>query len=472
MKLQQSKNASVNYLARVVQINDFTSHPNPEVTRLKVAHIEGYSICVGIDEQPGLYVYFPTLSQLNPQLLEYLNLYADKNLNRNPESKPGFFSKNGRVKAIKLKGLPSEGFLLPFSSLQSWIMDSVNIELPEQSDGLEFDEAEHDGKTFWINKKYIVPTKTHPYDRRPKSKYDKNLKNFNRIREDQFHFHYDTTLLKKCPHVIHPNDVIQISSKWHGTSGISAYVLCHQQLNWKQKIAKWFTGEIFDKYDYIYASRTVIKNKHLNKEVTGGYYGCDVWAEADKVLKPFLEKGMTLYYEIVGFLPSGGYIQKGYDYGCMPPVVYKSVLNKETNKFEDKIQYEEGKHFKIYIYRITTANVDGKVHEWSAKEVQIWCKNNGLHPVTEFYYGYAKDLYPELSLEDHWTDNFLNKLSNDQSFYMEMDSPDCGNKVPHEGIVIKKENMVSEAFKLKCFKFLGKEQEAADAGESNIEDES
>ena len=25
---------------------------------------------------------------------------------------------------------------------------------------------------------------------------------------------------------------------------------------------------------------------------------------------------MTVYYEIVGFLPNGGYIQKGYDYGC------------------------------------------------------------------------------------------------------------------------------------------------------------
>ena len=456
MKLQKSKNASVNYLARVVEINDFTTHPNPEVTRMKVAHIEGYSICVGIDEQPGLYVYFPTLSQLNPQLLEYLNLYSDKELNKNPEAKPGFFSKNGRVKAIKLKGLPSEGFLLPFSSLQSWIMDSVNVELPKQEDGLEFDEAEHDGKTFWISKKYIVPTKlTHPYDRR-RSKYDKNLKNFNRIREDQFRFHYDTVILRKCPHVIQPNDIIHISSKVHGTSGISAYVLCHQQLNWKQKIAKWFTGETFDKYDYIYASRTVIKNKYINKEVTGGYYGCDVWAEADKILRPFLERGMTLYYEIVGFLPNGGYVQKNYDYGCVPPTEGK---------------YKEGENFKVHIYRITTTNVDGKVHEWSAREVQIWCKNNSLRPVSEFYYGYAKDLYPELSPKEHWTENFLNKLSNDENFYMEMNSPDCINKVPHEGIVIKKENMISEAFKLKSFKFLGKEQEAADKGESNIEDE-
>ena len=242
---------------------------------MKVAHVEGYSICVGINEQPGLYVYFPTLSQLNPQLLEYLNLYSDKELNKNPEEKPGFFGKNGRVKSIKLKGLPSEG--------------------------IEFDEVEHNGKTFWVSKKYTVPTKTISSRNHNSNKRDKKLKKFNRIREDQFHFHYNTILIKKCPNVIHPNDIIHISSKWHGTSGISAYVLCHRPLNWKQKLAKWLTGYSFDDYDYIYASRTVIKNKYINKEVTKGYYNCDVWAEADKVLRPFLEKEMTVYYEIVGF---------------------------------------------------------------------------------------------------------------------------------------------------------------------------
>ena len=91
MKLQISKTANINYLSKIVRINEFTLHPNPEVTKMKVAHVEGYSICVGINEQPGLYVYFPTLSQLNPQLLEYLNLYSDKELNKNPEEKPGFF---------------------------------------------------------------------------------------------------------------------------------------------------------------------------------------------------------------------------------------------------------------------------------------------------------------------------------------------------------------------------------------------
>ena len=43
MKLQISKNANINYLAKVINIKSFTSHPNPEVTRMKVAHIEGFS---------------------------------------------------------------------------------------------------------------------------------------------------------------------------------------------------------------------------------------------------------------------------------------------------------------------------------------------------------------------------------------------------------------------------------------------
>lgn len=91
-------------------------------------------------------------------------------------------------------------------------------------------------------------------------------------------------------------------------------------------------------------------------------------------------------------------------------------------------------------------------------------------PVKEYYYGYAKDLYSDLDINNHWYENFLEKLTNDKNFNMEMDSPSCINKVPHEGIVIKKENMRSEAFKLKCFKFLNKEQKSLDMGDINIED--
>lgn len=465
MKLQISKNANVNYLSKIVNIQDFVKHPDPKVERIKCAVVDGFIITVGIDSAPGLYVYFPVLSQINPNLLQYLNLYRNKNLNKDPE-KTGYFEDKGVVKAINLRGVKSEGFLMPIVDLDNFLVDSVNMSLDEVTPNTEFDEIEHAGKVFWISQKYIAPAQKTP-GTPGSSKERKKKKGLDKIIDEQFRFHYDTIILKKCPHVIKPNDIIHISSKWHGTSGISAYVLCHKKLNWKERIAKWLTGNPFDTYDYIYSSRTVIKNRYYNKEVTGGYYGCDVWKYADDYIRPFLVKGMTIYYEIVGYLPNGGWIQKGYDYKCEPPT---AVLNPETGG--TVIQYKQGKNFKVVIYRITLTNVDGVVHEFSAHEVQTWCKDRGLTPVKEYYYGYAFGLYPELQVDDHWNENFMQLLANDSTFHMELNSPECNSPVPHEGLVIKRESMKSEAWKVKCFRFLGKEQDAALAGETNIEDQS
>lgn len=457
MELIQSKNANVNYLAKIVKIDNFHKHSDPEVTKLKCCCIDGFNIITGIDSEPGLYVYFPTACCINPKFLSYANLYRHGELNVD-QTKTGMFEDNGRVKAIRLRGELSEGFIIPIVVLENWVMSTVNVELKVE-EGTEFDSIEHDGKTFWVNKKYIPKnTRTSGAPGSGNSGKGKQPKGLDRIIENQFRFHYDTVLIKKCPHVLHPSDLISITSKVHGTSGISAYVLCKQELNWKQKIARWLTGEEFDKYDYLYSSRSVIKNQYYNKSVQGGFYRVDVWKYADDIVRPCLSKGMTAYYEIIGFLPNGGYIQKNYDYGCLPPVGDEA--------------YTYGKHFKVQIYRVTITDVSGKVHEFSAREVQLWAQMVGLVPVEQYYYGYAKDLYPDLDPSEHWNENFLSKLANDKNFYMECNSPTCDNKVPHEGIVIKIENMKSEAFKLKCFKFLDGEGKALDKGEVDIESES
>lgn len=457
MKLIQSKNANVNYLAKIVKIDNFHKHSDPEVTKLKCCCIDGFNIITGIDSEPGLYVYFPTACCINPKFLSYANLYRHGELNID-QTKTGMFEDNGRVKAIRLRGELSEGFIIPIVVLENWVMSTVNVELKVE-EGTEFDSIEHDGKTFWVNKKYIPKnTRTSGAPGSGNSGKGKQPKGLDKIIENQFRFHYDTVLIKKCPHVLHPNDLISITSKVHGTSGISAYVLCKQELNWKQKIARWLTGEEFDKYDYLYSSRSIIKNQYYNRNVQSGFYGVDVWRYADDVVRPCLSKGMTAYYEIIGFLPNGGYIQKNYDYGCLPPVGDEA--------------YTYGKHFKVQIYRVTITDVSGKVHEFSAREVQLWAQMVGLVPVEQYYYGYAKDLYPDLDPSEHWNENFLSKLANDKNFYMECNSPTCDNKVPHEGIVIKIENMKSEAFKLKCFKFLDGEGKALDKGEVDIESES
>lgn len=459
MKLSVGKKANVNYLAKIVKIENFHAHSDPEVTRLKCCNIDGFNIITGIDSQPGLYVYFPTACCINPDFLRFANLYRHSELNAD-HSQTGMFEDNGRVKAIKLRGELSEGFIIPLVILENYVVSVTNLEFDEEiKEGTEFDVVEHNGKTFWINKKYI-----------PKNAYvqstsgggkgrGKMPKGINKFVEGQFRFHYDTILIKKCPNVIKPTDLISITAKVHGASGISAYVLCKRPKKWYERVFEFLTRKEIDdtRYDYLYSSRTVIKNQFYNENVGGGFYGCDVWAEADKIVKPCLAKGMTAYYEIIGFLPNGGYIQKGYDYGFNPP------KQGET--------YQYGKHFGVQIYRITMTNVDGVVHEFSAKEVQQWAKAHGLIPVEEYYYGYAGELYPSLDQSEHWNENFLSTLANDKTFNMECNSPTCVNKVPHEGVVIKIENIKSEAFKLKCFKFLDKEGKDLDKGETNIEDQ-
>lgn len=456
MKLIKSKKASENYLSKIVRIDSFRKHNDPEVNKLKCCTIDGFNIITGIDSEPGLYVYFPALSQINNDFLSYANLYRHKELNKDPEQS-GMFEDNGRVKAIKLRGEISEGFILPITVFENYIISVTNQELKHVQEGTEFDAVEHEGKEFWISKKYL-PKHTPSQSGTTGGKRSKKVpKGVDKVIDTQFRFHYDTTLIKKCPFVLSPESLIQISYKMHGTSGISANVLCRQELNWRQKIAKWLTGEEFNRYDYLYSSRTVIKNKFYNKNVGGGFYGVDVWAEADKIVRPCLAKGQTAYYEILGFLPNGGYIQKGFDYGCTPP--------------RDNETYTPEKHFKIRVYRVTETNVDGKVLEYTTHQVQQWCQRVGLIPVEECFYGKAKDLYPDIDTAQHWNENFIERLANDKNFFMEQDSPHCKNKVPHEGLVIKIEDGLSRAFKLKCFRFLNKEQELLDKGEGNIEDE-
>lgn len=449
MKLIKSKNCDVNYLAQVVNITTFQQHPDPEVRKLKIAQVDGYKVVVGIDSKPGWYVYFPTLSQINKDFLSFNNLFRNKELNSNIE-KSGFFEDNCKVSAIKLRGQVSEGFLIEFELFNSWLLNSVNKGIDDPS-FIEFDSVKDGDKEFQVVKKYVKGgSRVHTHSKGTGEK----PKGIDKVIPSQFRFHYDTVLLKKCPTVIGPNDLLSITQKIHGTSGISAFVMCNKEKTWKDKIIDFINDKIlklkpidYIDYEYLFASRTKVLNKYSQREPEKS-----VWYYAHEFIKPRLIPGMTIYYEIVGFMPTGGCIQKGYDYGCIPPTQdYKPELN-----------------FKVRPYRITLTNVKGEVHEFSAREVQQWCKENFLTPVYQHYYGYAKDLYPQINPNDeYYGQKFMENLANEEKFFMEQKDPTCRNDVYAEGVVIKKENMKSEAFKLKCFAFI-KGEIVND--EENIED--
>lgn len=474
--LSKSTDFSSEYCARIVRIDSFESHPNPKCTKMKCALVGAYSISVSLDTEPGYFIYFPVGSQINGSYLSAMGLFREPRMNKD-QAKVGFFYPNGKVKPIRLQGYPSEGFLMPYDSLKDWLDD----ELPEPIDYYEFDSC--NGEI--LVKRYIVPVSLSTMSNKVRGKDPS--KKLTKLIEGQFHFHYDTDSLEKAPWVIKPWNLIEVSTKFHGTSGISAYVLCKKRLspdvstlkykdkNGKKLIAKaklhklqkraaTAPPKIVIDYDFLYASRKVVKNESYNSNLNKGYYGNDAFRyHANEILKPHLAKGMTLYYELVGFCTNGTPIQHinkiPMDYGCVPPG------EGET--------YTYGKHYDIRIYRITLTTPDGFVHEFSMHEVQLWCKAHNLHAVKELYWGFAKDLYPDLDpLDPNWSIKFCQKLKEDtEHFYMELDSPDCSNPVPHEGIVIRIDDGKSAAYKVKSFRFIHKEDADYEAGEINIEDQ-
>ena len=444
------KPVNPNYCATVVRISKLIDLPNCD--NVKAAIIFNNSVIVGKDTQIGdLGLYFPPETQLSEEFLSNNNLYQHQELNKDKEKK-GYFGDNGRVKIAKFRGNKSEGIWLVITCLDYiFNTDKYNSKhdpnSPVQSfysltENTDFDKI--DGHL--ICKKYVVLRGDSGVK---KTKSDKKIvKKFDRLVENQFRLMFETENFRRNNHLLNPNDIISITNKMHGTSSVTAKILTRKPLNIFKQVLKKFIPEINDTvYDIIYSSRKVVKNKYINIESNNGYYNYDLWKEVADTLKDYLEDGITIYSEIVGQLPTGGWIQKNYDYGTRP------------------------NHYEIYVYRITFTNPAGKMIELSWPQIKDYCNKYGIKYVQEFYYGKAKDYCPSIPTEQHWQVNFLNKLEKD--FILDRDCPLCINTVPEEGIVISRETSLweRENWKLKNFKFLKKESDDLDKGEIDIESE-
>ena len=420
MKLKKPKNE--NYCGTIVRIN--STIPLENCDNIQSTIIFGNSIIIGKDTKVGdTGVYFPAETQLSHEYASINNLYRHSNLNTDQEKK-GYLEDNRRIRTMRMRGNRSCGLFMPVSSLSTF------VELGQLSEMDSFDELTGTA----ICNKYIVK-KRNPNVSGKKGKTPKISKLIN----GQFRLHQDTTQFGKSIHLFHNSDIVGITYKLHGTSVVISKVLCKKKLNWLFKVLKKLGVPIVDtEYDNIYSSRKVVKNDYLNTKQH--FYDVDIWGLANKELKEFLDDGLTIYAEIVGYLPSGAYIQKPYDYGC-----------------------DDNEH-KVYIYRITYTNISGKVFDFSHKQIQDWCKERGLNPVPELYYGYVSGLIYKES--DNFSDNLMESIRGE---FLEQDCFMCKTKLPAEGIVIRKESNEFDAFKFKSFRFLEKESKQLDEGIEDIE---
>lgn len=434
MGLNISKEANPNYLAKIVRLENIRKHSNAD--RLQVVTIDFQNVIIGNEAKNGdVYVYFPVECQINKEFLSNTNNFEDTTLNVDKTIK-GFFNKHGRVRAIRLRGEPSQGYAIPVKVLENWLFGgSIGL---EDNVGKEFDSWDD----IIICRKYVpkIP------ERRVNNNAPKH-KRVSRLVENQFRLHNDTENLRKNIDKISLQDYIGIHYKKHGTSWVVGHVLTKRKLSFIEKLLKSLGVKINDtEYDYVYSSRKVIKNEFETKN-SNHYFGYDLWKDVKDAVKTSIPKGYTLYGEAVGYTADGKLIQPEYDYGCNPGEML------------------------IYVYRITVTNPDGFVIELDDKQVEEFCEKFGLrYKDTFLYYGTVANLYSTLAQNqqesfsllgnENWRQQFvkmLEKQYNNKDCYM------CVNKVPEEGIVLRKQQLFNyQAYKLKSERFLCKETEQLD----------
>lgn len=495
------------YCSKIVRIG--AMHPIEGADRLAKTNIDGNSIVVpkGMFKPGEAVIYCANETQINRNFLSANNLFelSEYRLNTNHREVEnllahghieearritGHFGKQGRVKMIRLRGCTSYGCIFKPEQLAQWNPKLQNINL---EDYLRVDENGHlhpyrfdtiDGQLFV---QAYIPRKTQPPQKRTNNKHNQRLQRFDRLIPGQFEYHYETDTLNGNTWRFKPETVVTISLKMHGTSVCLAHVLTKvpkalsitdrlsnhqirrqiknlrkhpcQHPRWRQlqqQHIKQLENQIIQAFrlDYgpVWSSRRTIKNRYINPRATKGFYPIDIHSQYGQLLQPHIDKGITLYGEICGYLTGlDRMIMKNYDYGCPP-----------------------GQNF-LTPYRITHTTPDGKKTEWSVKQVHDWTQQliqrhpelqPHLRPIHILYHGTLGDLYPNLLGKQFWEEHLLQALQTDTiHFGMEKDEPLCRHKVPREGICIRIHgDPTPQCFKLKTSAFFHRETKLIDQG--------
>ena len=460
MKLKITEGADPNYLATVVKVPTIKEHPNAD--KLEIVDVFGNSIIIGKGSytEGELVVYFPIESAISLKFLSWANLRDSAEMNADGKTK-GFFGKHGRVKAISLRSIPSQGFLFKVSELVKYYeIDENTFNLGDTFDTVGDDilvkkyvKGNSRGSGEQNVKKSRVPKwldKTIGIMPRPirrnayifiNSWYNRNSEGIkSQIVDGEFRFHYKTEQLGRNIFVLKPEDFITISSKMHGTSAILSNIVCKKPFNPIRSIGNKFGAKIpSTEYKFVYSSRSVLKNRR------DGKFTDDVWGIIASELKDKIPEGYTVYGEIVGYTPGRAMVQKNYDYG---------ITRGEC---------------EFFAYRITYNLSDGKVKELEWHEIEEFCYEHGMRNVKVYYNGLASDLF-DIPLDKDWHENFLAKL---KDTHLDNVCEQCTTGSINEGIVLRIESSEKKtALKFKSPKFLIQESAARDNNEEDMEEDS
>lgn len=416
------KEGSENYCCTVISIGKIFSIPDAD--RIVKTVINGNDVIVGKDTKEGdTFLYFCAGTQLSADFCFENNLYDSKENNKDTEVK-GYVSFNKRmVRSLKLKKVVSNGLVISLSSLG------------ELGKNLKLGDTFTDIGNVSICLKYVPPITVNSSVSKEKQKAVNKV--VEHIIDKQFRFHNNTPHLAQNINSIRDYEIVFITRKYHGSSGIVSHCLVKKDLKLKEKLLKLFKINIpTEEYGFVWSSGKPKSNTPKGilaksfKWATSNlsFYENDIWKKAYDELKDSVEKGVTIYFEIIGD-------------GIQGP------------------EYTYGFNYKILVYRITVTNVDGNVVELGWPEVINYCKKYNLTTVEMFDFGEWYNLY--LKSHPEW-ENSENRLEILSKLYLNKSYSDC--KID-EGVCIRVASN-NNIFKLKSPNFVLKENKKL---EENVE---
>ena len=384
----------------------------------------------------AIYLFFPAGAVLDQQLLSNNNLFRHSQNNLD-NSKKGFFDDSGRVKALKLRGIISTGFIMPAASL-GYMIDPSELKIGDSFTDIN-------GKA--ICRKYVRPQRGFNSGGNKDHKFD-----IETLVDPKFApEHSDTAQLMKNAARLYPTSWVTITHKLHGTSIRVFHTRTKRKLNLAERLFKCLGAKIQEqKYSYLVGSRKVIKSKDFRSINNYKFFKDDLWSQvARKNLEGKLYKGEAVYGEIVGSDYSGCAIQKGYSYGLPLP--------------------------KLYIYRITQINGEGIEVDLSWQQLKQRASQLGIDIVPELYTGRLDHLLDSHGISIQQSDvepNLQPALEN--LFYNKLlDKPSILDQlVIEEGFVLRLDTYPKvTAYKIKSPRFQLHETVLQDADIADMEED-